>query len=276
VDEQEVRPCAITWHSTNPAVARVNISRDVVVTEHEGITEVWCETENGVTSNKISVRVVNCIEIELVPDKLELGIGKRTRIRAFGETSGGEEVPEIRLFWQSSDKDIAIVGQHGVVSGIAEGEAEVSAMEGDGTKRSVTVKVAPQPGGGRGPQKPQFLMSEVQTAWYETEPRRLTPDHGLLYQDARDASNLVWWINLKSPMADYIYNKHGVTSEVWIVYLAERFADGLAEAALTSGPERGFESSPISSVLLDVAENRKEFVKKFIEEYCKEGQIALD
>jgi hypothetical protein len=76
-------------------------------------------------------------------------------------------------------------------------------------------------------------------------------------------------------MAAYIYNKHGESSEVWLVYLAERFADGLAEAALTSGPERGYESSRINDVLWDVAQRRKEFVKRFIEEYHKGGQITL-
>ncbi len=273
---QEVRPVTVTWYSKDSVTARVNVSRGVIVTDHEGNTEIWCETNDGLKSNIIPVRVVDCEEIELVPDKLDLGIGKRTKIRAFGNTASGEEVPDIRLFWQSSDKDIVIVGQHGIVTGIAEGTAEVSAMEGDGTKQIVVVKVIPSPRGGRGPQKPQFLMSEIQTAWYMTEPRRLTPDHELVYQDATDADNNVWWINLKSPMADYIYNKHGETSEVWIVYLAERFADGLAEAALTSGPERGSELSPISSVLLDVAIKRKEFVRRFIEEYCKEGQIAID
>ena len=64
--------------------------------------------------------------------------------------------------------------------------------------------------------------------------------------------------------------------EVWIVYLAERFADGLAEAALTSSPERGSESSQITQVLYDVAVKRKEFARRFIEEYCKEGQITID
>jgi hypothetical protein len=275
-DGQEVKPVPVTWYSKESSIARVNVSRGVIVTEHEGNTEVWCETQDGIKSNIIPVRVVDCKEIELVPDRLEIGIGRRIKIRAFGHTSSGEEIPDIRLYWQSSDKDIAIVGQHGIVTGITEGSTEVTAMEGDGTKQAVLVKVIPVSGGGRGPQKPQFLMSEIQTAWYETEPRKLSPEYPLVYQNAEDANNNVWWINLKSPMADYIYNKHGETSEVWIVYLAERFADGLAEASLTSGPERGSELYPISEVLFDVGTRRKEFVKIFIEEYCKEGQINID
>ena len=273
---QEVRPVLTTWHSFNPSVARVNAARTVVVTELEGTTEMWCETDDGIASNRIPIRVVNCVEIELVPPMLEVGIGRRTRIRTFGKLSSGEEVPEIRLFWQSGDTDIAIVGQHGMVTGVGEGETKISATEGDGTGQSVLAKVVPLPGGGKGPHKPRFLMSEIQTAWYETEPKKLTPDHPLVSQDAVDAENNVWWINLKSPMADYIYNKHGELSEVWLVYLAERFADGLAEAALTSGPERGLESSPVTNVLYDVAMKRKEFVKRFVEEYYQGGQITLD
>jgi len=275
-DDREVQPVVVTWRSSNPSVARVDGSRGVIITEHEGTTEIWCKTTDGITSNKISVRVVNCVRIELAPPAVEVGIGRRTKIRAYGKLDSGEEVPEIRLFWQSSDTEIAIVGQHGIVTGIAEGEANVSAREGDGTTQSVLVKVVPRPGGGKGPSRPTFLMSEIQTAWYETEPKRLTPDHPLVCQDAADANYNVWWVNLKSPMADYIYNKHGESSEVWLVYLAERFADGLAEAALTSGPERGSESSPVNSVLWDVAQRRKEFVKKFIEEYHKGGQIVLE
>lgn len=274
-DGREVRPVVVTWFSSSPVVARVNVSRGVIVTEHEGLTEIWCETSDGIASNRIPIRVVNCVDIELVPPVLELGIGRRTKIRAFGKLASGEEVPDIRLFWQSSDIEIAVVGQHGVVTGIAEGEASISATEGDGTSQSVLVKVVPKPGGGRGPSRPKFLMSEIQIAWYETEPKKLTPDHPLVYQDPVDADNNVWWINLKSPMADYIYNKHGEVSEVWLVYLAERFADGLAEAALTSGPERGLESSPVTNVLYDVAMKRKEFVERFIEKYHKGGQITL-
>jgi hypothetical protein len=272
---KEVRPVAVTWHSSNPDVARVDGSRGIIVTEHEGTTEIWCKTRDDVASNKISVRVVDCVAIELAPPVVEVGIGRRTKIRAYGKLAGGEEVPDIRLFWQSSDAEIAIVGQHGLVTGIAEGEASVTATEGDGTAQSALVKVVPKVGGSKGPSRPKFLMSEIQKAWYETEPKKLTPDHPLVYQDARDAENNVWWVNLKSPMADYIYNKHGELSEVWLVYLAERFADGLAEAALTSGPERGYESSLINDVLYDVAQRRKEFVKRFVEEYHTGGQITL-
>lgn len=272
---REVRPVIVAWRSSNPSRARVDSSRGVIVTENEGTTEIWCETGDGITSNRISIRVVNCVEIELVPPVVQVGIGRRTKIRAYGKLDSGEELPEIRLFWQSSDTEIAIVGQHGMVTGIAEGEARVSAREGDGTAQSVHVKVVPEVGGGRGPSRPRFLMSEIQTAWYETEPKKLTADHPLVYQDAVDADNNVWWVNLKSPMADYIHNKHGELSEVWLVYLAERFADGLAEAALTSGPERGYESSPVNDVLYDVAQRRKEFVKRFVEEYHTGGQITL-
>ncbi len=274
-DSKEVRPVAVTWYSSSPSVARVNVSLVVIVTEHEGSTEIWCETDKGIASNKISIRVVSCVEVELVPPLVEVGIGRRMKIRAFGKLGSGEEIPDIRLFWQSSDTEIAVVGQHGIVTGIAEGEANISAKEGDGISQTVLVKVVPKPGGGKGPSKPRFLMSEIQTAWYETEPRKLTADHPLVYQDARDADNNIWWVNLKSPMADYIYNKHGELSEVWLVYLAERFADGLAQAALTSGPERGLESGTINDVLYEVAMKRKEFVKRFIEEYHKGGQITL-
>lgn len=273
---REVRPVVVTWHSSNPSIARVDGPRGIIVTEHEGITEIWCQYRDDIASNRISIRVVNCVEIELVPLVVEVGIGRRTKIKAYGKLASGEEVPEIRLFWQSSDTEIAIVGQHGLVTGIAEGEASVTAREGDGTTRSALVKVVPKMGGGKGSSRPRFLMSEIQTAWYETEPKKLTSDHPLVYQDAEDADNNVWWVNLKSPMADYIYTKHGELSEVWLVYLAERFADGLAEAALTSGPERGLESSPVNNVLYDVAQRRKEFVKRFIEEYHTGGQITLE
>ncbi len=272
---QEVRPVPIIWNSSVPSVARVNEARGVIVTEHEGISEIWCVTEKGIVSNKIHIRVVNCVSIELVPNALEVAIGRRTKIRAFGRLNTGEEVPDIRLFWESGDMDIAIVGQHGMVTGIAEGETRITANEGDGTRQSASVKVVPQVGGGKGPHKPTFLMSEIQTAWYETEPKKLSSDLPLLYQDAVDADNNVWWINLKSPMADYIYSKHGELSEVWLVYLAERFADGLAEAAMTSGPERGLESSPITNVLYDIALKKRDFVKRFIEEYYKDGQIMI-
>ncbi len=272
---QDVRPVPITWNSSVPSVARVNEARGVIVTEHEGSSEIWCATEMGVVSNRIPIRVVNCVSIELVPNDLEVAIGRRTKIRAFGRLNTGEEMPDIRLFWESGDIDIAIVGQHGMVTGITEGETRITATEGDGTRQSASVKVVPQLGGGKGPHKPTFLMSEVQTAWYETEPRKLSSDIPLIYQNAEDVNNNVWWINLKSPMADYIYNERGVESEVWLVYLAERFADGLAEVAMTSGPERGSESSTISNVLFDIAERKKDFVKRFIEEYYKDGQITI-
>ena len=275
LEGREVRPSVLTWHSSDPGVARVDSTRGVIVTEQEGVTAIWCETRHAVKSNRIDIRVVSCAAIELAPPSLEVGIGRRAKIRAYGKLHAGEEVPDIRLFWRSSDTEVAVVGQHGIVTGVAVGEAMVSATEGNMVPQTVPVKVTPKIGGGKGPSKPRFLMSEIQTAWYETEPKKLTPDHPLVYQDAVDAENNVWWVNLKSAMADYIYNKHGELSEVWLVYLAERFADGLAEAALTSGPERGYESSPVNDVLYNVAQRRREFVKRFVEEYHKGGQITV-
>ena len=274
-DGTEVQPVPIEWHSTNTSVARVNPDRQVIATDHEGSTEIWCHSLEGVTSNKVSLRVVDCSQIELSPLEIQVAIGRRVKITATGILATGEQIPDIRLFWRSSDEDIAVVGQHGIVTGIARGQAMITAMEGDATSKTIEVKVTPLEGGRKGSGKPQFLLSEIQTPWYLDEPRKATPDHNLVYQEGEDVEYNVWWINLRSPMADYIINRYGESSEIWLVYLAERFADGLIQAKLTSGPERGSQLAQVDVVLSETDYTRKEFIKRFIGEFHKAGQLVI-
>ena len=80
-DDKETQPVPVTWHSKDPTVARVNTLRDVIVTEHEGYTEIWCESENGVKSNIVQVRVVDCNNIEFSHSSRNC-IGKKIKIKA--------------------------------------------------------------------------------------------------------------------------------------------------------------------------------------------------
>ena len=273
-DVTRVRPVGITWHSSDTTVASYSNVTGMINTYGPGTTEVWCESDTGVTSNRIELQVVDCDRIELEVRNIDVAIGGRRRIWATGITSDGRRYEGIRVNWTTDSSDILRVGLAGFVTGLSEGTATVTAREGDGTSITCDVTVVPAPEGPGGPGRPKYLLSEVQLAPYDNEPPLFHKDDGLVTQRQNDIEHNIWWINLASPLARLIYDQHGEVSEPWAMYLGERMADAAIEAAL-QGTDRGVESRPITEVLDAISWHRMEILESFTEEFGSTKRLVI-
>ena len=268
-----VRPVAVTWRSTEATVADFSSVTGMINTYSPGATLISCETAAGVTSNQVPLDVIDCDKVTLDAAAFDLAVGRRRRIRATGYTSDGKEHAGVRLYW-SADSDAVQVGPGGMVTGVAEGTAVVTGKEGDGTSATCVVTVVPAEHGPGGPSRPKYLLSEVQTAPYDSEPPIFHKDEGLVVQRQRDIEHNVWWINRAGRLARFIATERGETSEEWFLYLGERIADAAIEAALL-GADRGTEARPVSEVMEEIANYRGEILDSFMEEFGSTNQLVI-
>ncbi|MYC08002.1 MAG: hypothetical protein F4X57_12665 [Chloroflexi bacterium] len=273
-DVTQVRPVSVVWHSSNPPVAAYSNVTDMVNTYQPGTAEIWCESSTGVVSNRIELRVIDCDRIELSAATIDVPIGRRRHVWATGITAAGERHEGIRVNWTTDSSDILRVGLAGVISGLSEGTSTVTAKEGDGTAATCVVTVVPAPEGPGGPNRPRYLLSEVQKAPYDEEPPVFHKDSGLVTQRQVDIEHNIWWINLASPLARLVYDQHGEVSEQWAMYLGERIADAAIEAAM-QGADRGVESRPVNEVLEEVSQLRMQILDSFTQEFGATKQLVL-
>ena len=274
LDDTRIRPLNVTWHSSDLSVAAYSSITGMINTYRPGSSEIWCESSTGVVSNRIELQVIDCDRIELDVETVDVPIGGRRRIWATGITADGQRYEGIRLNWTTDSADLLRVGLAGIVTGLREGTATVTAREGDGTAETCVVAVVPAPEGPGGPRRPRYLLSEVQKAPYDKEPPAFHKDSGLVTQRQSDIEHNVWWINLASPLARLVYDQHGEVSEPWAMYLGERMADAAIEAAM-QGADRGVESRPVNEVLDQISQHRMEILESFTEEFGATRKLVL-
>ena len=269
-----VRPVSVTWHCSDPAVASYSPVTGRINTYQPGTAEIWCESAAGIKSNRITVTVVDCSIIDLDVSAVELRIGERRRIHATGITSTGEKYEGIRVNWITDAGEVARIGLGGIATGLTEGNATLTAREGDGTFATCVVAVIPGKEGPSGPGRSRFLLSEVQKAPYDETPPVFHKDYGLVTQRQQDIENNIWWINLASPLARFVYDQRGEVSEQWAMYLGERMADAAIEAAM-QGADGGVESRPVNEILNQVSEQRMRILESFTEEFGATKQLVI-
>jgi len=128
----------LTWNSSNTKVATINTSGKLT-TVGVGSTTIMCTASNGVSA-KCVVTVnpilttgitLNTTNAELMPDEtLQL----KATISPSNATNKGIE-------WSSSNENIAIVDDAGLVKALSPGECEIKVTAVDGSKKSESCKI---------------------------------------------------------------------------------------------------------------------------------------
>lgn len=129
------------WTSSDPKVATV---KDGLVTGLKvGIVDITVTTLDGGFKDTCRIYVgANVTAVKIVPDKAQVDVGKSKKLSAVISPSNATNK---NVAWTSSDEAIAIVSQDGVVTGLRQGKAVISATSEDGGitgKCTVTVGVA--------------------------------------------------------------------------------------------------------------------------------------
>ena len=131
----------LTFSSDNESVAEVT-KTGLIKAKKEGIATITAKAKSGVTAT-IKVTVTKPVEVEdikLEPATATVKIGKTVTIKA---TVSPNNAVDKTITWSSSDKNIATVTSGGVVKGIKEGSATITAAAKNGKKATAKITVEP-------------------------------------------------------------------------------------------------------------------------------------
>ena len=137
-----------TWMSDDEEVAEVDESG--LVTAVAAGTAMITASAVDVTSMPATVTVaesppvIDSVEIvDAVPVMLE--IGGSLQLMAAARTSDGTMIGSVDFAWSSDDNEVATVDSTGLVTAVASGMADITAMAGEVSSEPVTVTVAEPP-----------------------------------------------------------------------------------------------------------------------------------
>jgi uncharacterized protein YjdB len=141
---------AVTWTLANPQgafgpVTVATLGAGGAVTGVVSGTATVTATVEGVTATA-TVRVVPVpvARLSVRPDSLDLLPGRSAELFAVATDAGGGVLTGRPVSWTSSNPGVAVVGSSGVVAGLAEGTARVTAtVEGISASATVRVRVPP-------------------------------------------------------------------------------------------------------------------------------------
>ncbi len=129
---------ALTWTSTEETVATVD-DNGLVTGVSEGTAEIIATAENGLTaSTTVTVVYVSPTKVTLSESSADCYLGETVALTA---TVAPKNASNLSVTWSSSDEAIATVDGNGVVTGITEGTAVITATAEGNVSSSCTVAV---------------------------------------------------------------------------------------------------------------------------------------
>lgn len=131
VRDQRGRPMegvAVSWSSADAEIATAD-SVGLVTAVGPGTTTVTASA--GEASGDASVTVLQSAEsITVTPSADTIGPGDTLRLAAVAYDANGQRLEGVAFTWSSSDAAVAAVGGSGLVRGVAEGSATITASAG--------------------------------------------------------------------------------------------------------------------------------------------------
>ena len=134
----------VTWTSSNTSIASV-AETGVVTGRGEGSATLTANSEGVRGTVTVSVTPAPVAVIEVTPSQVSLEVGgARERLTATTKDASGNTLSGRAVTWTSSDPSIASVSQTGVVAGLREGSATITAKS-EAAQGTATVGVSPAP-----------------------------------------------------------------------------------------------------------------------------------
>ena len=131
----------VTWHSSNPAIARVN-SQGLITAVSIGTTTITVTTQDGnhIASGSVTVTPTSVIGIVLSPATVTLSVGHTRRLTASVQPTNATNR---NVSWSSSNPAVARVDDNGLVTAISHGTARVTATTEDGRRTATSTITVP-------------------------------------------------------------------------------------------------------------------------------------
>ena len=125
---EAVAGVAFSWESSDAAVATVDAG-GLVTAVAEGVARITASA--GEASGSAVVTVMQPVaSVEVSPSAETIGLGSTLQLTAEAFDENGEAVAGVEFSWESSDAAIATVDESGLVTGVAEGVATITASAG--------------------------------------------------------------------------------------------------------------------------------------------------
>ena len=116
------------WSSSDLSVARVDRS-GLVTGVGEGVATITASAGSAWGSAAVTV-MWTAVSVEVSPPAETIGLGGTLQLTAEGFDENGVKVEGVEFSWESSDASVATVDASGLVAGIGEGVATITASAG--------------------------------------------------------------------------------------------------------------------------------------------------
>ncbi len=124
-----------SWESSDVAVATVDES-GLVTGVSEGVATITARAGDASGSAVVSV-MQPVASVEVSPSVETIGLGSTLQLMAEGFDENGDAVAGVAFSWESSDVAVATVNARGLVTGVAEGVATITASAGEASGSAV-------------------------------------------------------------------------------------------------------------------------------------------
>ena len=140
---QPVPDCAVTWSSSDAAIATVDAS-GAVSGLREGTVSIRATCDGITGTAQLTVTRVSVASVTVTLDASAITVGANTRASAELRDASGGVLTGRAVAWSSSNVTVAAVSSSGLVTGIAPGTASIRATsEGMSGESGITVTVVP-------------------------------------------------------------------------------------------------------------------------------------
>ena len=134
---EEGASTSLSWNSSNISVASVN--NGVIQTSGIGTSIITCTASNGVSAQcLVTVNPIFVTDVIIGDSELEVEVGTTTKLIS-------DVLPQNatikKLEWNSSDTNVLLVTNDGVIYGLSEGHANITATTTDGSNLSASCLV---------------------------------------------------------------------------------------------------------------------------------------
>ena len=134
---------AVNWTSNEPSIASVS-QTGVVAGLREGSATITAKSEAAQGTARVSVSPASVAAIEIAPSRASLQVGDTRQLRATLKDADGNQLSGRSVEWTSSNTSVASVSQAGVVAGLREGSATITAKS-EAAQGTARVRVSPAP-----------------------------------------------------------------------------------------------------------------------------------